>query len=315
MLRIETRNRIQRAAVIACAVVIAGCAVSNPSAPIEDRSPTAAKVSPPPVTMPPSVANDAQARTYSVKKGDTLYSIALQFGLDYRQLATWNGIDNSYLIHVDQVLKLGPAEEQGAPAIAQAAPVAGASVEQRQIGAGAPPVAVAAGDVPTKATPSGQKQPYSDAALAELSKPETAAAPVEAAKPPAPAEHAADDDNIGWIWPAAGSVIGQFSEGKNKGVDIGGKSGEPVLSAGNGVVLYVGNGVRGYGNLVVVKHTANFISVYAHNSKILVTEQQAVKKGQKIAEMGDSDADQVKLHFEIRRQGKPVDPLGYLPNR
>jgi lipoprotein NlpD len=172
------------------------------------------------------------------------------------------------------------------------------------------------GDLPEKNSPIGVKRPYSDAALADLSKPDSDV--VAAAPPPVAAagdQGAGDDENVGWIWPASGPEIAGFSEVGNKGVNIAGKTGAPVLASGAGTVLYVGNGVRGYGNLVVIKHNATYISVYAHNSKILVTEQQPIKKGQKIAEMGDSDADQVELHFEIRRQGKPVDPMKYLPAR
>lgn len=118
-----------------------------------------------------------------------------------------------------------------------------------------------------------------------------------------------------WIWPANGKVLGQFSESGSKGIDIGGKAGDPVIAAGDGKVVYSGTGLRGYGMLIIVKHNATFLSAYAHNQKLLVKEGQTVSKGQKIAEMGNSDADQVKLHFEVRRQGKPVDPLKYLPQR
>jgi lipoprotein NlpD len=262
---------------------------------------------------------------YTVKPGDTLYGIALSSGQDYRQLAVWNNLDSSFHIRVGQVLRVAPPDT-GNGSGSVAVPVGGASggLIERPLGA---PVAAApsppgygpmpaAGDLPEKTGPSGVKRPYSDAALAELSKPDSeAAAPVAAPAAAAAGDQSAgDDENVGWIWPASGPEIAGFSEVGNKGVNIAGKTGAPVLAAGAGSVLYVGNGVRGYGNLVVIKHNATYISVYAHNSKILVTEQQPVK-GQKIAEMGDSDADQVELHFEIRRQGKPVDPMKYLPAR
>ena len=118
-----------------------------------------------------------------------------------------------------------------------------------------------------------------------------------------------------WIWPASGKVIGQFSEAGSKGLDIGGKAGDAVIAAGDGKVVYAGTGLRGYGKLIIVKHNATFLSAYAHNQNLLVKEGQTVSKGQKIAEMGNTDADQVKLHFEVRRQGKPVDPMKYLPPR
>ncbi|TFW18157.1 peptidoglycan DD-metalloendopeptidase family protein, partial [Duganella callida] len=138
-----------------------------------------------------------------------------------------------------------------------------------------------------------------------------------AAAPAAPAGPAlsAEDQSISWVWPAAGKVVASFDEGKNKGLDIAGKAGQQVVAAGAGKVMYAGSGIRGYGNLVIVKHSNNLLSAYAHNRTILVKEGQTVSKGQMIAEMGDSDTDSVKLHFEIRQQGKPVDPSKFLPNR
>ena len=125
---------------------------------------------------------------------------------------------------------------------------------------------------------------------------------------------APEEENIAWIWPADGKVVGTFSEGR-RGIDIAGKLGQPVVAAGAGKVLYAGSGIRGYGNLVIVKHSNNLLSAYAHNKTIFVKEDQTVAKGQKIAEMGNSDSDSVKLHFEIRQQGKPVDPSKFLPSR
>ncbi|HWW70727.1 MAG TPA: peptidoglycan DD-metalloendopeptidase family protein, partial [Duganella sp.] len=135
------------------------------------------------------------------------------------------------------------------------------------------------------------------------------------AAPAAPAAGTADDDKLSWMWPSDGKVIATFDEGKNKGVDIAGKAGQHVVAAGAGKVMYAGSGIRGYGNLVIVKHNNSLLSAYAHNRSIVVKEGQTVTKGQMIAEMGDSDADSVKLHFEIRQQGKPVDPSKFLPNR
>ena len=126
---------------------------------------------------------------------------------------------------------------------------------------------------------------------------------------------AAPDDELGWIWPAAGAVLAGFDEVKNKGLDIAGVAGEAVLAAADGRVVYVGAGLRGYGNLIILKHNNTYLTAYAHNQSLLVKEDQSVRKGQKIAEMGSSDADRVKLHFEVRRQGKPVDPAKYLPAR
>jgi lipoprotein NlpD len=132
--------------------------------------------------------------------------------------------------------------------------------------------------------------------------------------PPAKTASGSDDD-LGWIWPGKGAVIAEFDETKNKGVDIAGSAGDAVLAAADGKVVYAGAGLRGYGNLIILKHNNTYLTAYAHNQGLLVKEDQSVKKGQKIAEMGSSDADRVKLHFEVRRQGKPVDPLKYLPAR
>ncbi|UXC18930.1 MULTISPECIES: peptidoglycan DD-metalloendopeptidase family protein [Comamonas] len=139
-----------------------------------------------------------------------------------------------------------------------------------------------------------------------------APAPAPAAAASAPA---ASDGNLGFIWPASGAVIQGFDDARNKGVDIGGKAGDPVVAAADGRVIYSGAGLRGYGNLILVKHNNTYLTAYAHNQTLLVKDDQVVKKGQKIAEMGSSDADRVKLHFEVRRQGKPVDPSRYLPSR
>ena len=142
-------------------------------------------------------------------------------------------------------------------------------------------------------------------------------ASVAAAKP-APVSvpaAAAADEALGFIWPSNGSLIGGFDEAKNKGLDIAGKAGDPVLASADGQVVYAGAGLRGYGNLIILKHNNTFLTAYAHNQKLLVKEDQKVRKGDKIAEMGSTDADRVKLHFEVRRQGKPVDPAKFLPAR
>jgi lipoprotein NlpD len=126
---------------------------------------------------------------------------------------------------------------------------------------------------------------------------------------------ATDDEKLSWMWPSDGKIVATFDEGKSKGIDIAGKLGQQVMAAGAGKVMYAGSGIRGYGNLVIVKHSNSLLSAYAHNRSIVVKEGQTVSKGQVIAEMGDSDADSVKLHFEIRQQGKPVDPSRFLPSR
>jgi len=324
-----------RAAVSAlvCVIVLAACASAPTQAPVTDLSPST-------TTESVRVATPGQTY-YTVKRGDTLFSIAQQFGQDYRQVATWNNINNGYHIHLGQVLRVAPPENTVAPVVAQAeaevaeaAPVTGSQIEQQPLGAGPSASGASSSVAPVESEPSGQKRPYSDATLAEMSGPEgatsvgptTPAAPETSTASPAPAAPVAAiaatpapeqgaGQKIAWSWPATGPLIGQFVESKNKGIDIGGKMGTDVVAAADGRVIYVGAGVRGLGNLVVIKHSPDLISVYGHNSRSLVTAEQTVKRGQKIAEMGNSDSDQVELHFEIRRQGKPVDPLTYLPAR
>jgi len=259
---------------------------------------------------------------YMVKKGDTLYRIALQFGQSPNDLVAWNHLANANDIKVDQVLRVLPPE--GTPAVQVGSVAAGSGVEVRPLTPGAVPAApatAATSEAARKQGPLGDKKPYSEAALAEMQKPDAApaaSAPAVAAAPaPAPAKAEtpplADDEGVGWIWPTDGKVIRGFDDGK-KGIDIAGKLGQPIVAAGAGRVMFVSS-IRGYGNLVIIKHTANLLSAYAHNKTILVKEGQTITKGQKIAEMGNSDADSVRLHFEIRRQGNPVDPAKYLPRR
>jgi lipoprotein NlpD len=187
-----------------------------------------------------------------------------------------------------------------------------------------------------KTTPRADKRAYSDSALADLQKgeggvparpePKPAEKPERDPHPPAvavvpppavpqPPSAGSDEEKLSWMWPSEGKIVATFDEGKNKGIDIAGKAGQHVMAAGAGKVMYAGSGIRGYGNLVIVKHSNSLLSAYAHNRSIVVKEGQSVNKGQVIAEMGDSDADSVKLHFEIRQQGKPVDPSRFLPNR
>lgn len=320
--------------------LLAGCTTTpRTAAPVVERTTSSAK----PAADPAKIAAAVPARPegkgyYTVKKGDTLYRIALESGQSYRDIVAWNNLTNPNDIKVDQVLRVSPPD--GVQTGAVVSPAAGASgIEVRPLGAsssaGATPAAASTGASANKTGPRGDKRAYSDSTLAELEKPDAApssasatpaAAPAatsaaqapakaEAAHPaekPAAAATAGDDDAVSWMWPAEGKVVGTFDGGK-KGVDIAGKSGQPVMAAGAGKVMYAGAGIRGYGNLVIVKHTNNLLSAYAHNKTILVKEGQAVTKGQKIAEMGNSDSDSVKLHFEIRQQGKPVDPSKYLP--
>jgi lipoprotein NlpD len=305
--------RLSGAAVLVS--MLAACSTTHNAAPVtEHKIPSVAS----PTPAKPVVEDRAY---YTVKKGDTLYRIALDFGQSYSELVTWNNLSNPNDIKVDQVLRVAPPDQPKRNGGVQAGTVATVSgVETRALAA--PPAVVA----PNKSTPRGEKRPYSDTALAEMQRPDSAMAAPVAARPTAPASSveenkaessaaaSPDEDSVSWTWPAEGKIVASFDDGK-KGIDISGKLGQPVLAAGAGKVMYAGSGIRGYGNLVIVKHTNNLLSAYAHNKTILVKEGQNVSKGQKIAEMGDSDADAVKLHFEIRQQGKPVDPSKFLPSR
>lgn len=257
---------------------------------------------------------------YTVKRGDTLYRIALDNGQDHRDIAAWNNIANPSAIKEGQVLRVIPpgAAEPADGAVSK--PIATASgIEARSLDQPAPPVAVSSGSL--KREPRVGKEPYSDEAYARLNKQSELPKPAEVKPEPKPEVPApvpatpAGPDDVAWMWPSTAKVTAQYSESGNKGLDFAGRAGDPVVAAGDGKVVYAGSGLRGFGELVIVKHNATFLSAYAHNRKILVKEGQQVTRGQKIAEMGNTDADSVKLHFEIRKQGKPVDPSVYLPKR
>ncbi|MBK6981192.1 MAG: peptidoglycan DD-metalloendopeptidase family protein [Betaproteobacteria bacterium] len=304
---------LRLAALFGALALAAGCATRQPAPVIERAPPPAPRVEP---AAPATTAPVAKpVPTHTIKRGDTLVSVALQYGLDYRELAAWNGITNPNLLSVGQVLVLAaPAGAPGpvaAPPAIVATPLAspGAVVEARPL-ANTPAI---------KVEPRGQRLPYSDRALAQLSALDTAAEPGTAPPtPPGPAAQVerpatgTQGDGVDWIWPAKGKLLAAFTEA-GKGIDIAGKKGAPVVAAAAGRVVYAGQGLRGYGKLVIIKHNDTWLSAYAHNENIVVKEQQEVKRGQKIAEMGATDTDEVKLHFEVRRQGKPVDPARVLP--
>ncbi len=282
--------------VVVFGVLLAGCGskVVN-RAPVEDRgvviapsqpaptpAPAVIEMSTPVVRQLPGADNAGKPGYYTVKPGDTLIRIALDHGQGARDIARWSGVENPNRIEVGQVLRVEP-------------PLGSAVVAKPVQAASATPLVTAA------VRPAGAEKP----------------AAASAASVSTPANHAstAPEDEINWIWPTGGAVLTGFDEVKNKGLDIAGAAGEPVLAAADGRVVYVGAGLRGYGNLIILKHNNIYLTAYAHNQTLLVKEDQSVRKGQKIAEMGSSDADRVKLHFEVRRQGKPVDPAKYLPAR
>lgn len=247
---------------------------------------------------------DWRPESIIVKKGDTLYSIAFNYGFDYHELAQLNGIRDPSVISIGQDIRLFPGRQ------ASAARNAGATERKP-----AEPV--------IKDQPRLAKYAYSDDAMAQIVKVQRTrpvAAPIAKAEDYAGANDAGDssddseDGPISWGMPAQGKLIAQFSEAENrKGIDIAGKLGQPVLASAAGKVVYSGSGLRGYGKLIIIKHNKTYLSAYAHNNKVLVKEGQSVTRGQKIAEMGNTDADRIELHFEIRQLGKPVDPAKYLP--
>nr|WP_026013056.1 peptidoglycan DD-metalloendopeptidase family protein [Pseudomonas agarici] len=216
-----------------------------------------------------------------VVRGDTLFSIAFRYGWDWKALAARNNIPAPYTIQVGQAIRFD-GRANSTPAVATVTSTSSSSSSSKTTITRRP--VTAAGTAPTAmATPT----------------------PV-----PGPAPK-------GWAWPANGILIGKFSSNGslNKGIDIAGDLGQPVLAASDGSVVYAGSGLRGYGELVIIKHSDTYVSAYGHNRRLLVREGQLVKVGQTIAEMGSTGTDRVKLHFEIRRQGKPVDPLQFLPRR
>jgi lipoprotein NlpD len=271
----------------AAVVLVAACGSRGPNrAPVEDRgtgmsrAPASGAVDASGVKLLPGYENAGKPGYYTVKPGDTLIRIGLDNGQNWRDIQRWSSLENPNLIEVGQVLRVMPPVDT---AVAVARPVNAGTVS---------------------ATPASSAPAAAPAQAASAAKPASASA-----------AGAGSEEDIAWIWPVhgAGLVLAGFDEAKNKGMDIAGKPGDAVMASADGRVVYAGAGLRGYGNLIILKHNNTFLTAYAHNQTLLVKEDQTVRKGQKIAEMGNSDADRVKLHFEIRRQGKPVDPAKYLP--
>ncbi|KRE99496.1 peptidase M23 [Frateuria sp. Soil773] len=315
-------------------LVLAGCAITRSSVVVE----------PAPGVRPvgTNTAAPAPAHTrvpggsYKVAHGDTLYSIAFRNGVDFRDLAGWNGIAVPYTIWPGQVLRLSPpakvASAHAAPVPSPAHPSASAPP------APAAPVfepvapSSATASVPAPAAPLSAKPPAAGAPapavpapgstttvvpVAGLPTPKPAVpAPAPAPVPAAPAGATRSAGGVVWRWPVQGKLIKGFRSGDAiPGIELAGKSGDPVLAAGDGVVVYSGNGLVGYGELIIIKHNDSFLSAYGHNRKRLVKEGQRVSAGQQIAELGSTGASRDELQFQIRRDGNPVDPLGYLPPR
>ena len=302
-------------------IALAGCATDMP-APVTERNPSSAR--PKTVTAPVRPAatlSASESGTHTVQKGDTLYAIAFANNLDFQELARWNNLESVDIIRVGQVLRLTSPDSIAA--------AASKGVEIQPLKIDARPQAQALSEAPLVREPQGVLLPYSEAnwALANAP-PAPRPAPVPPplvvqpapvvppvlAVPPNPAVVTPGPTTVeSWIWPANGALKGRFGEAGGKGIDIVGERNSPILAAAPGRVVYSGAGLRGYGRLVIIKHPGEYLSAYAHNQDVLVKEGDTVNAGQKIALMGDSDADRVKLHFEIRQYGRPLDPLKYLP--
>lgn len=276
---------------VSLSAVLVACAPMKPHrAPVEDRSgqaPSATAPAPRPAETKPVSPEPARTGFYTVKPGDTLIRIALDQGQSWRDVARWNGLDNPNLIEVGQVLRVAPPTTSETPAT-------------RPLGSASAP----------ETRPLEPARAEAKPAVAPVPAP---SAPAAAASVAVPAQA---DGELAWAWPATGAVTAPFDEARNvKGLAIAGKAGDPVYAAADGRVMYAGAGLRGYGNMVILKHNDTYLSAYAHNQALLVKEDQVVKKGQHIADMGSTDTDAVKLHFEIRRKGKPIDPSRLLPAR
>jgi lipoprotein NlpD len=298
---------------VASAWALIGCATPN-QAPVEDHAVSKASHPTAPTTDTSRVATAAasttpsvetRSPTYTVQPGDMLTKIGLDTGQSWHDIARWNNLSDPNHLEVGQVLKvLAPA---GDIASAPAASASAATFKPL------PPVAKGDAKADSKPLEPKASEPVALPPVAKVAS--GAVVPLTGAAAPPPPAARDNDDDLTWAWPAAGPVVAPFDDAKTKGLAIGGKAGDPVFAAADGRVVYAGSGLRGYGNLVIVKHNANYLTAYAHNQTLLVKEDQIVKRGQKIAEMGSTDTDRVQLHFEIRKQGKPIDPARLLPAR
>jgi lipoprotein NlpD len=317
--------RIAFAPALAVALVLSGCA-STGEAPVEDHSINASPRPRPVQSAPVKPAVVAQG-TYRVQRGDTLYSIAFRHGVDYRDLAQWNSIEPPYTIYPGRELRMSPREGASKRVAAAAPPpVVGSQVSRPPTTAPRSAPANAASSPtpfePVAAAPSSSSAQSTNEATTSTAPatppPPSTAQPPKPSQPVVPPEAVtATNGDIAWRWPADGQVIGTYNAGDptKQGIDIAGAAGAPVRAAADGTVVYSGNGLIGYGELIIVKHNPSFLSAYGHNRKRLVQEGDRVKAGQTIAEMGSSGASRDELHFEIRKNGKPSNPLDYLPHR
>lgn len=275
----ERWARVARLGGLAGLVALAGCSGPATKAPIVEGADASGRISAP--------SSSGMVGTYVVKPGDTLHGIARTTNVDFETIKRLNNLTDPNQLMVGQVLRLSAT---------------GGTAKAPSGAATTGPV----GSIKTGPATSMQPRPLDESATA---KPEAASPPAVAVGPTTPAP---DAGAINWAWPAGGALIQTFTA-STKGIDISGTPGDPIKAAADGKVMYIGNGVRGLGNLVIVNHDNGFITVYGHNRSLLVKTGQAVKRGDKIAELGQTDTTSPRLHFEVRRRGTPVDPLRYLP--
>jgi lipoprotein NlpD len=301
-------NKTNLVTLVVVGAVAAGCATRRTPAPVVDaRSPKAlaAKTFAAPLATPAPAARSAE-ELYTVKRGDTLYSIALEHGMDYRDLAELNRLDKPTRLRIGQQLKL----KQAATAVVRADP------EPPVAQVGTARILGRVESRPLEGLPAlpARAPVKSELARMQIVKPEPVKPVAVAAAPAAPVKSMSTPTPLGqFIWPAKGKLLAEFAEPRKKGIDIDGKPGDPIVAAASGRVTYIGSGIPGLGKLVVLNHDNGFITVYAHNRNILVKEQQTVARGQRIAELGSTDSERPKLHFQIRKGAAAVDPLHYLP--
>ncbi len=284
-----TRRATCALALAPVAALLAGCSYGG-IAPVESAS------------RPPVQKSSARPDVHIVKRGDTLYSIAWRYGLDYRQVAAWNEVPEPHTIYPSQKLRLTQPPRSASMQTTQrpSSPLGG--IENRPL---PPPSSSQSKTAPAPGMPS-KSVPKASASSRTASTGSLKKSDKRAAKGGnAPVKR--------WHWPAKGRIVTTYSQSGGRGIDIAGKFGQPILAASNGRVVYSGSGLIGYGQLIIVKHNKRYLSAYAQNNKILVKEGDTVTGGQRIAEMGRSGSNRVLLHFEIRRDGKPIDPVRYLP--
>jgi lipoprotein NlpD len=302
-------------ALLTAVYLLHGCAGAPSNAPIDDRTATREKSkatqSKSPTAQTATVAEPVDPPGfYTVKKGDTLGKIGKQFSQSVRELSDWNRLSDPNDIRVGQQLRIIPPEDNKVASVPTET-----GMEMRNLDAqnnsnnNTATTATSRGTGGTKNGPLGRKVVYSDQAWADLQRGEPAKSLADTRKPADTSAPAAGR----FMWPTEGKIIRGFDTSR-KGIDIAGQSGQPIVSVGEGTVLYANN-MRGFGNLVIIDHRDGLVSAYGHNKALLVKEGQAVAKGQRIAEMGDLDAESVRLHFEIRQLGKAVDPISFLPSR